>query len=143
MNRKARHLARCAGVQALYQWHITEKSMETVQLEIFADPHIKPFDSAYFTHIVQGVENEVGELDEIISPLTERPMNEVSPLELSILRLSTYELKNCLETPYRVVINEGIELAKRYGADDSHKYVNGILDKAAQSLRAAELKAQS
>ena len=81
------------------------------------------------------------EVDQAIAPNLDRPLDELDPVELAILRLSTYELMQRIDVPYRVVINEGIELAKVYGATDGHKFVNGVLDKLAPVLRAAEVKA--
>lgn len=81
------------------------------------------------------------ELDGAFAPLLDRPLEEIDPVELAILRLSTYELKNRVDVPYKVVINEGIELAKVFGATDGHKFVNGILDKLAPTLRATEVSA--
>ena len=80
------------------------------------------------------------EIDALFEPLLDRPLEEIDPVELSILRLSTYELRNRIDVPYRVVINEGIELAKVFGATDGHKFVNGVLDKLAPTLRADEVR---
>ena len=81
------------------------------------------------------------EIDEALAPLLDRPLDELDPVELAVLRLSTYELMHRLDVPYKVAINEGIELAKVFGATDGHKFVNGVLDKLAPVLRAAEVKA--
>ena len=98
-------------------------------------------DGAYFHELLNGVLSNRGEIDELIAPCLDRPMDDLDPVELAILRLSTYELKQRLDVPYRVVINEGIELAKTFGATDGHKFVNGVLDKLAPKLRSAELRA--
>ena len=80
------------------------------------------------------------ELDDHLLPFLDRPINEVDPVERAVLRLAAYELQFCLDVPYRVVINESIELAKRFGAEHGHKYVNGVVDQIAQKLRAVEIK---
>lgn len=98
-------------------------------------------DDAYFRELLNGVIDLRGELDDLIAPCLDRPMADLDPVELAILRLSTYELKQRVDVPYRVVINEGIELAKTFGATDGHKFVNGVLDKLAPRLRGAELRA--
>src|SRR5690606_41885425 len=91
--------------------------------------------------IFNGVLDNRGEIDELLAPCLDRPIGDLDPVALAILRLSTYELKQCLDVPSRVVINEGIELAKAFGATDGHKFVNGVLDKLAPKLRSAELRA--
>ena len=142
MNRKARHKARCSGMQALYQLQITDKSLADIELEILSDERSKKIDRDYFRRLVLGAVEDIDNLDALIAPHCDRPLLDVSPLELAILRLSMFELKHCLDTPYRVVLNEAIELAKKYGAVDSHKFVNGVLDKAVADLRSTELNTE-
>lgn len=139
MNRKARHKARCAGMQAIYQWHITNASIEDVLLEKLDEEQSKRIDRDYFRRLVTGFVEDQAAIDALISPLAARPFDDISPLELAILRLAVFELKSCLDTPYRVVLNEAIEIAKKYAAEDSHKFINGILDKTIPILRAAEV----
>lgn len=139
VNPKARHGARRAALHALYQYQVTGKAILDVSAEVLADPHTGMVDMAYFQELTNGAVNKLASLDEFIAPATDRPLKDVSPLELAILRVAVYELQDCLQTPYRVVINEAIELAKKYGAEDSHKYINGVLDKILPQLRQAEL----
>lgn len=138
VNPKARHGARRSSLHALYQQHITKKPILDIAAEILADPHTSMLDVDYFREITQGAVERLEILDELIAPVTDRPLNEISPIELSILRVAVYELKFCLQTPYRVIINEAIEIAKKFGAEDSHKYVNGVLDKILPTTRKAE-----
>ena len=138
VNPKARHGARRSALHALYQFHITGKPILDVAAEVLADPHTGMLDVEYFQELTQGAVTHIDALDALIAPVTDRPLNEISPIELSILRVAVYELTHCLQTPYRVVINEAIELAKKYGAEDSHKYINGVLDKIAPITREAE-----
>jgi len=97
-------------------------------------------DMEYFHEILHGVPRELSALDEIITPLLDRDTEEMTPVELSILRLATYELAHRIDVPYKVVINEAVELAKSFGATDGHKYVNGVVDKIAQLVRTVEVK---
>ena len=106
-----------------------------------ADNDTSTFDVEYFNGLVRGVLTQLNEIDTIIGPFLDREINGVDPIERAILRVSTYEMKHHLDVPYRVVINEAIELAKIFGATDGHKYVNGVMDKLPASLRSVEYKA--
>ncbi len=135
-----RRVARSLAMQALYQWHIAGQSLNEIEAQFRVDNDFVGVDGAYFHEILHGVPSQKTELDEAIAPCLDRPLEELDPVELAILRLSTYELRNRIDVPYRVVINEGIELAKVFGATDGHKFVNGVLDKLAPTLRAAEVR---
>ena len=121
--RKARSLA----MQALYQWHMAGQAINEIEAQFRVDNDFAGVDGAYFR--------------ELLLPCLDRPLEELDPVELAILRLSAFELHSRVDVPYRVVINEGIELAKVYGATDGHKFVNGVLDKLAPRLREAEVRA--
>ena len=138
MRRKARSLA----VQALYSWQLAGQPLNEIEAQFRVDNDFSDVDAAYFHEILHGVPRLKGELDEAFGPCLDRPLDEVDPVELAILRLSAYELRNRVDVPYRVVITEGIELAKVFGATDGHKFVNGVLDKLAPRLRAAEVRAR-
>lgn len=137
-----RRVARTLAMQALYQWHIAGQALNEIEAQFRVDNDFAGVDGAYFHEILHGVPRQKTELDEAIVPCLDRPMEELDPVELAILRLSTYELMNRVDVPYRVVINEGIELAKVFGATDGHKFVNGVLDKLAPRLRAAEVRGE-
>jgi N utilization substance protein B len=137
----ARRQARSLAMQALYSWHMAGQALNEIEAQFRVDNDFSAVDGAYFHEILHGVPRQKSEIDGAFESLLDRPLDEIDPVELSILRLSTYELKNRVDIPYRVVINEGIELAKVFGATDGHKFVNGVLDKLAPSLRAAEVRA--
>lgn len=136
MRQKARSLA----LQALYSWQMAGQSLNEIEAQFRTDNDFSDVDGAYFHEILHGVPRLKAELDEAFTPCLDRPLDEVDPIELAILRLSAYEMRNRVDVPYRVVINEGIELAKVYGATDGHKFVNGVLDKLAPRLRGAEVR---
>lgn len=129
-----RRRARECAVQAIYSWYISQNSVEEVELAFLTDQDMKGVDMAYFRKLLRGVVANVADIDEKLSPCLDRASEEVDPIERSILRLSAYELIYELDVPYKVVINEGIEVAKVFGSDDSHKYINGVLDKLAPRL---------
>ena len=137
----ARRQARSLAMQALYQWHMAGQSINEIEAQFRVDNDFSHVDGAYFREILHGVPAQKSDIDELLIPHLDRPLADLDPVELAILRLSSFELRNRLDVSYRVVINEGIELAKVYGATDGHKFVNGVLDKLAPSLRAAEVKA--
>ena len=135
--RKARSLA----MQALYQWHMAGQSINEIEAQFRVVNAFTGVGGANVREILHGVPSLESELDDLLVPCLDRPMDELDPVELAILRLSLFELRNRVDVPYRVVINEGIELAKVYGATDGHKFVNGVLDKLAPRLREAEVRA--
>lgn len=132
--RKARELA----IQAVYSWQLSQNSVTDIEGNFLTDNSARRFDIPYFQQLLRGVTSSVGSIDEAISPHVDRPLDDVDPVEKAILRVAIYELKDCLDVPYRVVINEAIELAKAFAADDSHKFVNGVLDKAVKLIRPEE-----
>ncbi|AJQ94296.1 transcription antitermination factor NusB [Gynuella sunshinyii] len=133
--RKARKLA----LQALYQWHMAETSVSALVAQFLADNNMEKIDQEYFTEVVRGVPAEKSSLDDKIAGHIDRELSRLTPIELAVLRMGTYELLHRLDVPYRVIINEGVELTKAFGATDGHKYVNGVLDKLAQELRITEV----
>lgn len=139
MSRKRTWSRRCAA-QAIYQWQVTGETPGNLQATFPADQDMAQADADYFEELFRGVVGRVRELDEHLTPLLDRKVAELDPVERAILRLGVYELVAHPEVPYRVVINEAIELAKRFGADQGHKYVNSVLDKVAQHVRAVEVR---
>lgn len=129
-----RRRARECAVQALYSWYISQNGIEDVELAFITDYDMKGVDLPYFRKLLRGTVEHVEEIDRALLPFLDRAETDVDPIERSILRLSAYELKYESDVPYKVVINEGIEVAKVFGSDDSHKYINGILDKLAPAL---------
>lgn len=132
--RKARELA----VQAVYSWQISQNSVSDVEVNFISDNSKRRFDIEYFQLLLRGVTQNVSDIDDAISPHVDRPLDDIDQVEKAILRVAVFELKDCTDVPYRVVINEAIELAKSFAADDSHKFVNGVLDKAVKLIRTQE-----
>lgn len=134
----ARRKARRYALQALYQWQLAGAALGDIEAQFLATNDMEKVDRTYFHDLLHGVPGQVGDLDEALRPFLDRRVEELSQVEKALLRLGAFELKERLDVPYRVVINEGIELAKVFGAEDSFKYVNGVLDKLARRLRSAE-----
>ena len=139
---QARTNARKAAVQALYQWQMTGQSLIEIERQFLEEERLKDAQKSYFTELFHGVPKNLEVIDQALSEFVDRPVDMIDPVERAILRIGVYELVNRLDMPYRVVLNEGINLAKYFGADGSHKYVNGILDKVAQQKRAIEIKSK-
>lgn len=137
-----RRRARALAVQALYHRHFSKSPISDIEAEFMVDNDMTKVDTAYFRDLLRGVHREQAELDKLLEPFLDRPVEEVDPIELAIVRLGTYELKHRIDVPYRVVINEGIEMAKRFGGTDGHKFVNGILDKLSGRLRLTETRSR-
>lgn len=135
-----RRRARALALQALYQRHFSKSAMTDIEAEFMVDNDMSNVDTAYFRELIRGVHREQGNLDRLIEPFLDRPIGEVDAIELAIVRLGTFELKHRIDVPYRVVINEGIELAKRFGGTEGHKFVNSLLDKLGRRLRLAETR---
>lgn len=133
--RKSRELV----LKAVYRGLLNESTMRQVLVDMLDDPDYLKADEAYFKQLLQGVSVHLEALDAEILRFIDRKMTELSPVEHAILRISTYELLFDMSIPYKVAINEGVELAKIYGGVDGHKYINGVLDKVAASARPHEL----
>ena len=136
----ARTKARRNVVQALYQWQLSGGNIADIQAQFLSEYDMKKVDVTYFKELFRQIPLRLHELDDHLLPFLDRPVDEVDPVERAILRLAAYELEFCLDVPYRVVINESVELAKRFGAEHGHKYVNGVVDQVAQKLRTIEMK---
>jgi N utilization substance protein B len=134
----ARSRARRRAAQALYAWQIGGNPMCDVIEEFRHEQDMEIADLDYFEDLLRGVEKHCVELDAGLAPWLDRDMAQVDPIERAILRLAAYELRHRPDVPYRVVLNEAVEVAKRFGAEHGHTYVNGVLDKAAREWRAAE-----
>ena len=135
-NRRTR--ARQYALQALYQWQVTGQDIADIEGQFLEKEELAKSDVGLFVELLHGVPGNLRELDEALAPLLSRPLSQVDPVELAVLRIGAYELGHHLDIPYRVVINEAVELAKRFGADQGHRFVNGVLDKLARRLRRAE-----
>jgi N utilization substance protein B len=142
-NRTPRHRAREFALQGLYQWLLNNEDATTVVNNIRAAHGFDKADADHFAALLYGAIKDSVALREAIAPLIDRGIGELSPIEHGVLLIGAYELKNNLEIPYRVVINEAVELTKSFGGIDGHKYVNGVLDKLAPKLRAEEVAADT
>jgi len=133
--RKARHY----GLQALYQWTLSGASPSDIEAEFRVDNDFRHTDGEYFSAVLRGVVHDVEGLESLFEPALDRKLDELDPIERNLLRLGTFELRDRIDVPYKVVISEAVALAKKFGATDSHRYINGVLDKVARELRQVEL----
>ena len=139
----ARRQARHYAMQALYQWQMAGSSLNAIEAEFRADYDMAKVDVAYFQELLHKVPTLVDELEAAFAPhLQGRNQDELDPITQALLRMCTYELKYRIDVPYKVVINEAVALAKKFGATDAHKFINAVLDQAAGKLRAAEVQAE-
>lgn len=126
-------------MQALYTWLISKNNLKDVEAYYLADRNPKKYDVDYFLRLFHEVPLNINDLESELVPFLDKPIEELDPIELTILRIATYEFKHCYEIPYRVIIHEALELAKAFGATDGHKFVNGVLDSVAKQLRKEEV----
>jgi N utilization substance protein B len=139
-DRVARQRARRRALQALYAWQISNNPIARVLAEFEHEQDMEIADRDFFVDLVRGVERLQDELDAKLEPFLDRPIEQIDPIERAVLRLATYELIHRPDTPYRVALSEAIELAKRFGSEFGHTYVNGVLDKAAAEWRPNEYR---
>ena len=139
--KSSRRLARELAVQGLYEWLIAGNDARAIEHRLAEGKSFERADRPLLDALLNGVIREAPELETRLAPLLDRKIGALSPVERAVLLLGAYELLHRIETPYRVVINEAVELAKAYGGTDGHKYVNGVLDRLAAELRAIEVKA--
>lgn len=143
MKVSARSRARQLAVQGLYEWHLSENEIDNIATQCLDAKRGKNIDEAYFEELIYKVSSMAADLNELLSPFLTRDISEIDPVERAILQLGAFELTQKIEIPYKVIINEAIELAKTFGAEQSHKFVNGILDKVAEKNRTVEFKNMS
>ncbi|MCW8973773.1 MAG: transcription antitermination factor NusB [Gammaproteobacteria bacterium] len=139
---RARSLARERAMQALYQWQLTGQELNDIDRQFMEEQDMKGVDKKYFKELLHEIPRQLDELDAHGEGVLDRTIEQVDPVERAILRIGIYELQHRIDIPYRVVINEMVELAKIYGAEQGHKYINGILDKLAARLRSVEVNAR-
>lgn len=138
-----RSQARRAALQAIYQWQMTNAAVLNIMQQFSEDGYLEKLDFDLFKELLATVTQESEQLDAIYADHIDRDIKRLDPVERAILRIGTYELRSKVEIPYRVVINEAVELAKRFGAEESHKFVNGVLDKVAKQVRQLEMSTQT
>ena len=141
--KSARRRSREVALQGLYQWLISGEEAGVIDAHMREQDEFdkKGIDSAHFDALLHGCIAEAAEIDALLAKHVDRQTSQLSPIEHGVLMIGVYELKHCLSIPYKVAINEAVELAKSFGGTDGHKYVNGVLDKAAAELRAVEFTA--
>ena len=137
-----RRSARSFALQALYQWQISGNTVNDIELQFRMNNDMTGTDLTLFNELLHGVPANAADLDKSYEPFLDRSLDDLDPIERSVLRIGSFELIHRIVVPYKVVINESVELAKVFGATESHKYVNGILDKLAARVRMTEINAK-
>ncbi len=138
--KNARHRARKFVTQSIYQWLLTQEDAKEIERQMSEEQGFETIDLAHFQALLYGVLSTVESLKAQLTPYLDRPLHELSPVEHSILLMGAYELAHQPDIPYRVVINEAVELTKTFGSVEGYKYVNGVLDKLASQLRTLEVQ---
>ncbi len=136
-----RRRSREVALQGLYEWLISGAEPKVIEAHMREQEGFDKCDPQHFDALLHGCINEASDIDAVLARHVDRKTSELSPIEHGVLMIGVYELKHCISIPYRVAINEAVELAKSFGGTDGHKYVNGVLDKAAADLRPAEVDA--
>ena len=132
--------ARRFAMQALYQWDLSGNNISDIEKQFREDEDFSKVDDEYFNELLHKVPARLDEVEEAFSSYLDRPLKELDPVERAVLRMATYELMVRIDVPYKVVINESVNLAKKFGAEQAYKYINGVLDHVARALRALEHK---
>ena len=139
--KSARRRSREVALQGLYQWLISGEDAGVIDAHMREQDGFDKADAAHFDALLHGCVREAADLDAVLARHVDRKTTELSPVEHAVLMIGAYELKHCIDIPYKVAINEAVELAEAFGGTDGHKYVNGVLDKAAADLRPVEVQA--
>lgn len=141
-NPALRHKARHYAMQALYQWQMSQNALQQIENQFRGEFDFSQVDLEFFQELLHRIPAQVGELDALLAPHLDRAVNELTPIELALLRMGAYELAHRIDVPFKVAINEAVSLAKKFGAAESHKYINGVLDNVAKQTRAVEISAE-
>ncbi len=139
MRPRARHKARALALQAIYQWQFNVDGAANIKLQFLDKINSNKVDATYFNDLLEGVINNVTAIDGAFTPFIDRKITDLDNVELAVLRLAIYELMLRFDVPYKVVINEALELTKTFGSIDGYKYINGVLDKVVRQLRPDEV----
>lgn len=140
---RGKRRARRIALQALYQWLMAEGELSHIEAQFRAVTNMDRVDADYFCRLLYGVPKEVAVLEDAFLPFLDRPIENLNPIELTVLRISSYELLYCPEIPYRVVLDECVSLAKEFGSQDGFRYVNGVLNNLARKVRALEISLEN
>jgi N utilization substance protein B len=130
--------ARRLAMQALYQWDLSGNNLSAIEVQFLEDEDFSKADKDYFHELLHQVPARLDEVEQAFTPHLDRPLKEIDPVERAVLRMASYELMARIDIPYKVIINESVNLAKKFGAEQAYKYINGVLDKTARDLRAFE-----
>ena len=125
-------------MQALYQWDLSGSNLSEIEVQFLEDEDFSKADKDYFHELLHEVPARLDEVEQAFSSYLDRPIKEIDPVERAVLRMATYELMTRIDVPYKVIINESVNLAKKFGAEQAYKYINGVLDQTARKLRAVE-----
>jgi N utilization substance protein B len=136
---RGRSWARRCAMQALYQWQLTRQDIGVIDAQFLTEQDMSKTDIVYFQELLHRTLNRSDAINAALQPYLDRPIEQIDPVEKAILWIAGYEILYRLDIPYRVIINEAVELAKRFGAEQGHKFINGVLDKAVRQLRAEEI----
>ena len=136
--KSTRRRSREVALQGLYEWLLSGAEARVIEAHMREQEGFDKIDTAHFDALLHGCIAEAADLDAVLARHVDRKTTELSPIEHGVLMIGAYELKHCIDVPYKVAINEAVELAKSYGGTDGHKYVNGVLDKLAAQLRTVE-----
>lgn len=137
-----RHRARELALQGIYQWRVSGNDASEIEKQMQAEKNLGRYDKAMYSNLLRGAIAQHVDIESLLAPCLDRDSTELSPVEFAVLLLGAFELSQQPEVPYKVVINEAVELAKTFGGTDGHKYVNGVLDKLAPKVRAVEFAAR-
>ena len=135
---RGRSIARKLAMQALYQWQLTQQPAAEIKKQFLESDDSAGVDREHFEELVGSCIARYEQLSAALQPFLDRPLDQLDPVETAILLIGMFELQHRVDVPYRVVINEAVDLCKRFGATDAHKYINAVLDRAARDLRTAE-----
>lgn len=130
--------ARRLAVQALYQWDLSGTTLSEIEVQFLEDEDFSKADKDYFHELLHQVPARLDEVEQAFTSYLDRPLDELDPVERAVLRMASYELMARIDVPYKVIINESVNLTKKFGAEQAYKYINGVLDQAARRLRAVE-----
>jgi N utilization substance protein B len=136
---KGKRRARKLAVQALYQWLMSGSDLFEIEAQFRVANNMDKVDVEYFCRLLHGVPANLSKLEEALTPYIDRPIDGLNPIELTVLRMSAFELFNCPEIPYRVVLDESVSLTKEFGSQDGYRYVNGVLNNLAKKVRTVEI----
>ncbi len=134
-----RHNARRLALQAIYQWQVAQTPINEIEQQFLSESRLDKVDVDYFLQLLREIPPCSSQLDELMQPVLDRPMADLNPVELAVLRIAIFELLHRIDIPYRVVIDEALRLAKTFGAIEGFKYVNAILDRVARQVRKTEI----